>query len=394
MGLLSRLTIGRVEIVDAEGAMIYGNAGASLRARLVVHDPQFYGDVAFGGSIGAGESYMHGRWDCDDLTALTRILIRNERLLESMERGAALLTRPLHQLFHWVNRNTRAGSQRNIAAHYDLGNDFFSLWLDRRMMYSSAVFPGPTSTLDEAATAKLDLVCRKLDLQPSDHLLEIGTGWGGFAIFAASRYGCRITTTTISREQHDFALQRIESAGLQDRITLVLKDYRDLDGHFDKLVSIEMIEAIGYRQFDVYFKKCSELLQPDGLMLLQTITIDDRRFESAKLSVDFIQRYIFPGACLPSVSALTASLLRATDMHVFDLHDIGPHYAVTLRHWRERFFARIDRVRALEYPEAFIRMWEYYFCYCEGGFLERSISDVQLLLTKPACRRAALQRTI
>ena len=390
----AKLAWGCVVINEGGTTRQFGNTDSALSASVVIRDPQCYSDIVFGGSIGAGESYMAGSWVCDDLTSLVRILILNEEILDSMETGAAWLTRPLHELFHWVNRNTRAGSRRNISAHYDLGNDFFTLWLDEKMMYSSAVFADPGMTLDEASTFKLDLICQKLDLQPADHVLEVGTGWGGFAIHAATNYGCRVTTTTISREQHDFAKRRIEAAGVCDRVTLLLEDYRDLEGKYDKLVSIEMIEAIGHRQFDTYFRKCSRLLRPDGLMLLQTITIEDRRFERAKRSVDFIQRYIFPGSCLPAVSALTDSLTRVTDMRVFDVQDIGAHYATTLRRWRERFFARIDEVRTLGYPDAFIRMWEYYLCYCEGGFLERSIGDVQMLLTKPGCRRAALPRNI
>jgi len=391
---LARLASGCVVLNEGGATRQFGDANSSLAASVVIRDPQCYSDIVFGGSIGAGESYMAGRWVCDDLTSLVRILVQNEDLLESMETGAAWLTRPLHELFHWVNRNTRTGSRRNISAHYDLGNEFFALWLDQNMMYSSAVFADPGMTLDEASTFKLELICRKMDLQASNHVLEIGTGWGGFAIYAATNYGCRVTTTTISQEQHDLARKRIESAGVQDRVTLLLEDYRDLQGQYDKLVSIEMIEAIGHRQFDTYFRKCSELLKPDGLMLLQTITIEDRRFERAKHAVDFIQRYIFPGSCLPSVSALTRSLARVGDMRVFDLQDIGPHYATTLRRWRKRFFERIDEVRALGYPDAFIRMWEYYLCYCEGGFLERSIGDVQMLLTKPGCRRGALRRDL
>jgi cyclopropane-fatty-acyl-phospholipid synthase len=261
------------------------------------------------------------------------------------------------------------------------------------MMYSCGVFDHPRATLQQASETKLERICRKLELKPTDHVLEIGTGWGGFAIYAASQYGCRITTTTISRQQYDYARQRIHEAGLEDRITLLLEDYRNLEGRYDKLVSIEMIEAIGHRYFDTYFRKCSELLSPNGMMLLQSITISDQRYPVARKSIDFIQRYIFPGGCLPSVSALSDSIARMTNMRIFHLEDIGPHYATTLRHWRERFFANIEQIRKLGYQDHFIRMWEYYLSYCEGGFRQQSIGTVQLLLTKPRALRQSLAGT-
>ena len=357
-----------------------------LTVQLTINDPRFYSDIAFGGAVGAGESYIQGFWSCDELTTLVRILVKNRDVLLDMDSGTAHLTRPLQKMFHWLNRNTRNGSRRNIAAHYDLGNDFYALWLDRRMMYSSAIFERVDMSLEAASAAKLDRICRKLSLSPEDHVLEIGTGWGGFAIYAAENYGCRVTTTTISRQQHDFAKDAIARAGLQDRITLLQSDYRDLDGQYDKLVSIEMIEAVGHEYHDTYFKKCCELLKRDGLMLLQAITIADQHYERAKKTVDFIKRYIFPGGCLTSVTAMSSTLTRVTDMRIVDLDDIGPHYATTLRHWRERFFDNIDRVRGMGFSEEFIRMWQYYLCYCEGGFLERAIGNVQMLMMRPDAR--------
>ncbi len=300
-----------------------------------------------------------------------------------------IATAPLRRMLHWLNRNSPDGSRRNIAAHYDLGNDLFALFLDDTMAYSCGVFEREDATLHEAQVAKFERVCRRLRLSPSDHLLEIGTGWGGFALHAASRYGCRVTTTTISREQHDWARERIRAAGLSDRVTLLLDDYRDLRGRYDKLVSIEMIEAVGHQFLDTYTAQCSRLLEPHGAMLLQAITIRDQIYEEALESVDFIQRYIFPGSFIPSVTAIADSVRRATDMKVFHLEDIGPHYATTLRRWRERFFERIDDVRRLGYSEQFVRMWDFYLCYCEGGFLERQLGDVQMLLTKPRCRLPA-----
>ncbi len=317
-------------------------------------------------------------------------MIRNRAVMEAMDSGLARLASPVRKLLHYLNRNTKDGSARNIAAHYDLGNDFFELILDRTLMYSCAIFERPDATLDEAALAKVERICRKLELRPTDHLVEIGTGWGGFAIHAAKNYGCRVTTTTISLAQHGYAVKRIAAEGLQERITVLLKDYRDLEGQFDKAVSIEMIEAVGHHFVDSYFRKCSGLLKPDGMMLLQAITIADQNYKSALRNVDFIKKYIFPGSFIPSVTALCDSITRASDLRLFHLEDLTPNYAETLKHWRLRLFQHLDRVRSLGYPEEFIRMWEFYLCYCEGGFRERYIGDVQMLLTKPASRRAPI----
>jgi len=388
---LSGLQDGQLMLVDGSRVDYYGKrtARCPLSTTVHVHDPRFYSEIAFGGSIGAGEAYMLGYWSVNDLTALVRILVQNREVMDGMETGLARLTAPIQKALHWAARNTRSGSRRNIAAHYDLGNDFFALFLDPTMMYSSAIFEHPDMTLEQAQIARLDRICRKLDLKPSDHLLEIGTGWGGMAIHAARHYGCRVTTTTISRQQYELARERIRMAGLEDRITLLLEDYRDLDGQYDKLVSIEMIEAVGHHYYDTFFGKCGELLKQDGLMLLQAITIADQRYEQARRSVDFIQRHIFPGSCIPSVTAMTQSITRASDMRLVNLEDIGPHYATTLRMWRENLLRNIERVRGLGYPESFIRMWEFYLCYCEGGFAERAIGDVHMLMAKPDNRRAS-----
>jgi len=389
---LAAIRHGQLRICEDGDERSYGIAttAASLTASVHVHDPRFWSELAFGGSIGAGEAYMQGYWSTDDLTALARILLQNRGVLDGMETGLARVAKPMQKALHWLNRNSRAGSRRNIAAHYDLGNDFFRLFLDRSMMYSSAVFERPGMSLDDAQFARLDSICRKLALGHGDHLLEIGTGWGGMAIHAAKHYGCRVTTTTLSREQYDLAAERIASEGLAGRITLLLEDYRDLNGRFDKLVSIEMIEAVGHAYYDTYFAQCGRLLADDGLMLLQAITIADQRYESACKSVDFIQRYIFPGSTIPSISVMLASIARSTDMKLSHLEDIGPHYATTLRHWRLNFLRNLDAVRAQHYPESFIRMWEFYLCYCEAGFEERAIGDVQMLLAKPGSRRAPL----
>lgn len=386
---------GELVLIDGNERYLFGQRDAVCPKTVVVTvtDPDFYSHVLMRGDLGAAEAYMKGCWKCDDLTAMVELFLCNREHIDKLEWGARWLARPLEMAQRWLNRNTLAGSRRNIEAHYDLGNDLFSLFLDETMMYSCGIFHHPHTTLQEASEAKLERICRKLQLQPGDHVLEIGTGWGGFALYAAKHYDCHVTTTTISRQQYDYARRRVQEAGLEQQITLLLDDYRELGGSYDKLVSIEMIEAIGHRYFDVYFRKCTELLKPNGMMLLQSITISDQRYPVAKKSIDFINRYIFPGGCLPSVSALADAVARNTDMRIFHLEDIGPHYATTLRHWRERFFANIDRVRKLGYPQRFIRMWEYYLSYCEGGFRQQVTGTVQLLMVKPQCRRSPLSST-
>ena len=357
-----------------------------VSVRLDVLNPKFYSDIAFGGSIGASEAYINGYWVSTELTDLLRILIRNSDVLQQIDSGLALLGKPLQRLFHALNKNTRLGSRKNIAAHYDLGNEFYQLWLDEQMMYSCAYFDTPETSLEDAATEKLDRICRKLNLSADDSVLEIGTGWGGFAIHAAKKYGCNVTTTTISKQQFDYAKQAITDAGLDDKITLLFQDYRDLEGRFDKLVSIEMIEAVGHEFHATYFKKCCELLKSDGQMLLQSITIADQRYDQYKSGVDFIKRYIFPGGCLTSVTDMSLTMTTHTDMRVIHLEDIGPHYATTLRHWHARFFARIDEVRSLGYSDEFMRMWQFYLGYCESAFIERVIGNVQMLIMRPGAR--------
>lgn len=383
---------GELTIIDDGQRHVFGRALGEqpLRATIEVRSPQFWADAAFGGTVGAAESYIHGQWHCDELTTLVRLMVLNRELMNRLEGGLALISAPLRQGLHWLNRNTRAGSQRNIAAHYDLGNEFFRLMLDETMAYSCAVFPTPTATLREAQEHKFDLICRALDLKPGERLVEIGTGWGGLAIHAARHYGCHVTTTTISGEQHAYAAAAIRDAGLEQSITLLKKDYRDLAGSYDKLVSIEMIEAVGHRYLDQYFTTCNRLLAPHGAMLLQAITLQDQFYAEALRSVDFMQRYVFPGSFLPSISAMVDAVRRTTDMKLFHMVDIGPHYATTLAVWRRNFHSNLDRIRALGYPEEFLRLWDYYLSYCEGGFLERQVGDVHMLLTKPGCRRPAL----
>lgn len=387
---LKNLRHGLLLIQEGSDTLHFGTPQSELRAEIRVSDPAVWGLVAGNGSIGAGEAYIHGYWSTPDLTAVIRIFVANLDVLDAMEGGLARLGRPLIQGLHWLNRNTRQGSRRNIAAHYDLGNDLFEQFLDPTMMYSAAMFRREDDSLEQAQLNKLERICQKLALQPSDHLLEIGTGWGSMALYAASHYGCRVTTTTLSREQHAYTERRIREMGLQDRVTLLLEDYRDLKGQYDKLVSIEMIEAVGHRYLPTYFEQCARLLKPDGLMLLQAITIRDQRYEQACSSVDFIQRYIFPGGALPSVQKMLDVVTRHTDFNLHHMEDFGLHYARTLRLWHENLRQARQRLEQLGYDDYFYRLWEFYLCYCEGGFLERTIGTAQLLLAKPAARPAPL----
>jgi len=383
---------GRLVLSDACGTAELGepaSAQPTLQIHLQVLDPGFYRAVARHGSVGAGESYMDGQWRCDNLVGLIQLLVRNRDLLDGMESGLARLGGMAMRLWHALRRNTRDGSRRNIAAHYDLGNDFFSLFLSADLMYSSAIWSDPADTLETASARKLERICRQLDLQPADRVIEIGTGWGGFALYAAQHYGCHVTTTTISREQHALASQRVAEAGMEGHVTLLLEDYRDLEGQYDKLVSIEMVEAIGAPYLDVYFGKLGRLLKPEGLALVQAITIEDHRYAQALRSVDFIKRHVFPGSFIPSISALLAAKTRASDLGLIQLEDFGSSYAQTLKAWRERFMAHLAQVRAQGFDERFVRLWEFYLAYCEGGFRERSIGVAHLLMARPGHRRAA-----
>jgi cyclopropane-fatty-acyl-phospholipid synthase len=354
--VFERLQVGTLTIQEGGEALNFGRDDNPdhPHACIRVHDASVYSQVLAGGSIGSGE--------------------------------ASVFQRLALKLMHLFNRNSLTGSRKNIAAHYDLGNDFFALFLDPSLMYSAAIFPDPEASLEAASEHKLDTICRQLQLEPGDHLLEIGTGWGGMALHAANHYGCRVTTTTLSREQYRHTCERVARAGLEDRITVLCQDYRELEGRFDKLVSIEMIEAVGHQYYQDYFQKCSSLLKPEGLMVIQAITMADQRFEASKNSVDFIQKYVFPGGCLPSLEVISRHVARDTDMQIVDLHDITDHYARTLACWRERFLDKLEQVREQGFDENFQRMWEFYLCYCEGGFRERVIGTVQLTFAKPAYR--------
>jgi cyclopropane-fatty-acyl-phospholipid synthase len=392
LGLLSRLRGGTIELVETPSNGLRLRAPshqrfrfgepADLSATLEVRSPRFYRSL-LGGSVGLGESYRDGLWDCDDLVGLMRIACRNLAPLDRWRRRLHPLLALLQRTLWRVPRNSRRAARKHISAHYDLGNDLFALYLDESMMYSAAVFPYPDATLAESQKHRLELICRALELGPDDHLLEIGTGWGAMAAHAASRYGCRVTTATISEDQREGALRRIRDAGVEDRVTVVLEDYRDLRGTYSKLVSLEMIEAVGWQYFDLFFRRCSELLEPDGLFFLQAILIDDRLYEAEKAARSFANTLIFPGGCLPSLEVIERCTARETDLTMIGLDEIGAHYARTLELWRERFLANADLAGELGYDEPFRRLWTLWLAMSEAGFRERRLRDVQILFAKP-----------
>ena len=390
---LNNIPRGILVIEDGSESKSFGNKKlpADISAKIVIHDPSAYRDIAFGGSIGAAEAFMLGKWSSPNLVYLVRLMSINIDFLNTLDDSKPITHRLFDKVYHWLNRNTANKARQNISAHYDLSNEFFELFLDPEMMYSSAMFPRAESGLNEAAVYKLDVICQKLDLQASDHLLEIGTGWGGMAIHAAKNYGCRVTTTTISKEQYESACNRVVEAGLEDRITVIFEDYRNLEGSYDKLVSIEMVEAVGHEFYKQYFSGCASLLKPDGLMLIQAITVPDQRYRYARNSVDFIQRYIFPGGSLPGHEVVMSSIRKHTDMQMIGMEEIGEDYAKTLAVWRQRFLSRLDEVKALGFDDVFIRMWDYYFCYCQGAFEERVIGTSQILLARPEWRQNSVQ---
>ncbi|MGM0703373.1 MAG: class I SAM-dependent methyltransferase [Pseudomonadota bacterium] len=391
LATLDRLEGGRVMVIEGSDCHHLGQGGA-LHATVVVRNGEVWKRLALGGSVGAAEAYIDGDWEVDDLVTLVRLFALNlERVNGELETGTARFGRWLLGAFYWLQRNSPAGARRNITAHYDIGNALFATFLDRdHAMYSSALFPHPEASLEEASTHKLDRLLDRLDVRAEHHLLEIGTGWGGLAIHAAKTRGCRVTTTTISEEQYTFTARRIAEEGLGERITLLKRDYRELSGRYDRLISVEMIEAVGHQYLDTYLATLDRLLTDDGLAMLQAITIRDQRYAAARREVDFIKRHVFPGGFLPSHHAILVGLTRRTSLNVLALEEVGPHYARTLREWRHRFEANLERIRRLGYDERFIRLWRYYLCYCEGGFLERTIGTCHLLLAKPGARPAPL----
>ena len=382
---LSGVSKGTLIITEGKQKYRFG-FDSSLTAEITVNNPSFYSEVLFGGSIGASEAFIHKSWSSRNMTKVIQFMARNQSTMDKIEGPFKLLIAPFLRVLHSLNKNTLYGSKQNIAQHYDLSNNFFSLFLDQSMMYSSAIYSKKTDSLEVAAEHKLNVICKKLQLNKSHRIIEIGSGWGGFAIFAAKNYGCHITTTTISREQYTFVRKKIKEQNLQNHIKVVFKDYRELTGKYDKLVSIEMIEAVGHQFYDTYFAKISKLLKDDGDGLIQAITIRDQRYKQALGTVDFIQKYIFPGSCIPSINAIQDSMTTSGDMVINDILDIGIHYARTLSVWRKRFITHSDEILELGFDEVFIRKWLFYFSYCEGGFLEKSISDVHIHITKPEYR--------
>jgi cyclopropane-fatty-acyl-phospholipid synthase len=387
--LVARLKSGRLTIVEGDRRAVYGSG--TPQGTVVVHSPALWPMLARGGR-GMAEAYVDGLWDSPDLPAVIELAARNMRPIDDVRRRLSPAIEPLRRARALLAPSTPERSRRDIAAHYDLGNEMFELMLDPLMQYSGAVFERRESTLEEAQRTKLDRICDKLDLGPRDHVLEIGTGWGGLAVHAALTRGCRVTTTTLSREQHALAVRRAREAGVEDRVTVLLEDYRELQGTFDKLVSVEMIEAVGWRDFGTFFARCSRLLDPAGVMLLQAITVDDRLFHVEKASRTFIREHIFPNGCLPSMEVIGRAVARDTDMRMVDLEDITPHYAETLRHWRANIESSADELGALGYDERFQRLWRLYLCWCEAGFEERRIGNVQLVLGKPRWRGTVASR--
>lgn len=383
---LSHLNVGCISVVDGVDKFSFGDPGSELQVNVQVHSQEFYVMTGSGGAMGIAEAYILGYWTSDDVVMLMRIILKNRSILLSLNDGFAKILSPINKLIHRSRQNTLKGSKENILAHYDLSNDFYKLWLDPTMTYSCAYFKDTNTTLEDASIEKLDRMCRKLKLSEKDNILEVGTGWGSFSIHAAKNYGCSITTTTISDAQYEYAKARVLEERLESKINVINKDYRKLDGQYDKIVSIEMIEAVGYEYISEYFRKLSSLLKPDGLMALQGITYNDQNFDTYKDSVDFIKKYIFPGSCLISISQIIDVIKNKTDLSMIDMEDITRHYAETLNRWRKNFMSVLPEVKEMGYSKAFINMWEFYFLYCEAGFLERNIGDVQMVFAKSGAR--------
>jgi len=381
--LLRRIAVGSLVVVESGKRRRFG-AGAPT-ATVEVRSGRAW-QMLLRGSRGLAEAYEDGLWDSPDVVSVFRLAAVNATGFDRARTAVAPLLSPVQRLAALRSPSTRARNRLEIAAHYDLGTELFARMLDPTLSYSCAVFEHAQITLEQAQLAKLERVCEKLALEPGDRVVEIGTGWGGFAVYAASTRGCHVTTTTISHDQYEYATKCVRDAGLSDRVTVLTEDYRDLAGHYDKLVSIEMIEAVGWRQFGTFLAKCSRLLAPDGVMLLQAITIDDRAYEVEKASRSFMRTHIFPNGCLPSLEVIARCVARHTDLRTVDLEDLTPHYAETVRRWRANVEREADALAALGYDERFRRMWRMYLAYCEGGFAERRIGVVQTVLAKPHWR--------
>lgn len=378
--VLRHIRIGSLVVLEGGERRVYGSGTPAATVRL--HSSRTW-SMLLRGSRGLAEAYAQRLWDSPDLVALVRLAARNAGGLDRIRARLAPVRWPLQRAAALLRPNTKRRARRDISAHYDLGNELFSRMLDPTLSYSCAIFERHGMTLEQAQVAKLERICEKLDLGPRDRVIEIGSGWGAFALHAARTRGCHVTTTTISREQHDHLLEQVRRAGLESKVTVLMDDYRELRGRYDKLVSIEMIEAVGWRQLGIFFARCSQLLAADGAMLLQAITIDDRAYEVEKASKSFMNSYIFPGGCLPSLAVITRELAKRTDLQAAGLEDLTPHYVETLRRWRASFTANTAALAELGYDERFRRIWSLYLAYCEAGFAERRICDIQLLLTKP-----------
>lgn len=379
----SSIETGQVVLVDANERTVFGDPSSVLKATIIVNDKAMYKAFALSGSVGAGEAYILGHWSCDNLTSFIEIFAINEKQLDEFEKKFAFFSNIAHRFNHIKNKNSESGSKKNIVAHYDLGNDLYESFLSKEMLYSSAVYPTKEATLEEAQQYKLKRICEQVELQKNDSVIEIGTGWGAFAIYAATHYDCHVTTTTISDEQHDYVANKISELGLESKITLLKLDYRQLKGKYDKLVSIEMIEAVGHEYLPSFFTQCGELLKDDGAMLIQAITIGDQRYKHYLKNSDFIQQYIFPGGCLPSLNEMSEQIKNNTDMVIHTVNDIGAHYARTLADWRSRFIKSWPDLDRSKFDERFYRLWLFYFAYCEGAFRARATSTVHLMARKP-----------
>ena len=391
MNKFKHLQYGSIKILEGDEVLSFGDLGSNDKVTVTIHSNEFYVFLGSGGVTGVAEAYMAGYWTADNLVLLLQIVLKNKKILLSLDSGFAKLINPINKLIHWSKQNTLKGSKQNILAHYDLSNDFYKLWLDPTMTYSCGYFNNDSVSLEQASIEKIDRICRKLKLNENDHILEIGTGWGSFSLYAAKQYGCTIDTVTISDAQYEYASRKIESSGLDSKINIFNKDYRKIEGQYDKIVSIEMIEAVGHQFIPQYFSKISSLLKEDGLVAVQGITYNDQNFEEYKNSVDFIKKYIFPGSCLISVAQISDVIKEYTDLAIVDMEDITKHYAETLNRWKVNFMKEIPEVKRMGFSEAFIKMWEFYFVFCEAGFLERNIGDVQLVFSKSGARNIEIR---
>ena len=386
MEKFKHLRYGQIKIYDGEKTFLFGDSQSEYKVTVKIHSPEFYVFLGSGGVTGVAEAYMAGYWSADDLVLLLQIVLKNKNILFSLDSGLAKLLNPINKIIHWTKQNTLKGSKKNILAHYDLSNEFYKLWLDPSMTYSCGYFTDQSVSLEEASKEKIDRICRKLKLNKGDHVLEIGTGWGSFSIHAVKNYGCKVSTVTISDAQYHYASNLVKEMELESQIQILNQDYRKIEGEYDKIVSIEMIEAVGYQFIPEYFSKISSLLKKDGLAAIQGITYNDQNFEKYKDSVDFIKKYIFPGSCLISIAQISDVIKNYTDLAIVDMEDITKHYAETLNRWKENFMGAIPEVKKMGFSEAFIKMWEFYFVFCEAGFRERNIGDVQLIFSKSGAR--------